>query len=488
MVFNSLAFLAFLAVVLFFYYRLKHRSQNTMLVAASYFFYGWWDWRFLGLLLFTTLFDYWCAQRIEEASKPQRKKWFLGFSMTLNLASIGFFKYFNFFADSFERVLNTFGMQADMPTLHVLLPLGISFYTFLSMSYTIDVYRGHLKAARNPVDFMLYVSFFPHLVAGPIVRAQDLLPQCSKPRTPRHDQIIDGIWLCLLGYFKKVVIADRLAPFVDAGFSNGQTPFTDSTSWLVLYAFAFQIYGDFSGYSDIARGLSKLMGFELVQNFRAPYLVANPAAFWRHWHISLSVWLRDYLYIPLGGNRFGSLRTFRNLMLTMVLGGLWHGAGIAYLAWGFYHGMLLVVHRSWKGLLASKEPTKEEPPDETSAPMNSSPGVRVWNWVAAFGFFHLTCIGWLLFRAGSIPANLSQWQTITSYLSTLGRIPTQWSGYEWPILLLGGSALLFQWKHSAMDHFSKWSGKLQVLAVVTMLTAIASLGIFEGSSFIYFQF
>jgi alginate O-acetyltransferase complex protein AlgI len=347
------------------------------------------------------------------------------------------------------------------------------------------VYRGHLKAARNPVDFMLYVSFFPHLVAGPIVRAQDLLPQCSKPRTLRHDQIVDGVWLCLLGYFKKIVIADRLAPFVDAGFSTGQSPFTDATSWLVLYAFAFQIYGDFSGYSDIARGLSKLMGFELVQNFKSPYLVSNPPAFWRNWHISLSVWLRDYLYIPLGGNRLGSFTTFRNLMITMILGGLWHGAGIAYLAWGIYHGLLLVFHRTCLAI-GSKAIRKPEETSNSSTPPAAKS--RAWALLAGIGFFHLTCIGWLLFRAGSIPANLSQWQTITSYLSTLGRIPTQWSGYEWPILLLGGSALLFQWKHTAMDHFSKWSGKLQVVAVVTTLAAIASLGIFEGSSFIYFQF
>jgi len=480
MVFNSVVFLVFLAVVLVLYYQIKHRSQNLMLVLASYLFYGWWDWRFLGLLLFTTFFDYWCALRLEAEPNPTRKKWFLAFSMITNLSAIGFFKYYNFFAGSFERVLSTFGMKADLPTLHILLPVGISFYTFLSMSYTIDVYRGHLKAARNPLDFMLYVSFFPHLVAGPIVQAKDLLPQCRNPRVFNQDQIINGIWLCLLGYFKKVVIADRLSPFVDWGFSTGQAPFSDGTSWLVLYAFAFQIYGDFSGYSDIARGLAKLMGFEFMHNFKAPYLTRNPAEFWQHWHISLSRWLRDYLYIPLGGNRQGTLCTIRNLMITMILGGLWHGAGLAFLAWGLFHGILLVVHRTWNSL----QRALFAPAIPTSLPDHSPTRLLRCKhalWVVLF--FHITCVGWLLFRAGS-----SQWSIISSYLVTLCIMPTQWSGFAWPVLWLGALALLLQWKHSAMDCFAHWAADRQVLAVAAVLSGIASLGVFEGSSFIYFQF
>ena len=485
MVFNSVVFLVFLAVVLALYYRLQHRSQNIMLVIASYVFYGWWDWRFLSLLLFTTFFDYWCALRLEAEPRPTRKKWFLAFSMAMNLSAIGFFKYFNFFAAGFERVLTTFGMKADLPTLHILLPVGISFYTFLSMSYTIDVYRGQLKAARKPLDFMLYVAFFPHLVAGPIVRAKDLLPQCRKPRVLDQDQIITGIWLCLLGYFKKVVIADRLSPLVDWGFSSGQAPFHDATSWLVLYAFAFQIYGDFSGYSDIARGLAKLMGFEFVHNFKAPYLTRNPAEFWKNWHISLSVWLRDYLYIPLGGNRLGSLRTVRNLMITMILGGLWHGAGLAFLAWGFFHGILLVVHRAWNALPRWIAPAAVVMPPPASAPTVL---LRFKHALFVIGFFHITCLGWLLFRAGSSPAGSSQWGIIASYLGTLWIVPKQWSGFLWPVLLLGALALLLQWKHAAMDGFAHWASDRQALAVAAVLTGIASLGVFEGSSFIYFQF
>jgi D-alanyl-lipoteichoic acid acyltransferase DltB (MBOAT superfamily) len=340
------------------------------------------------------------------------------------------------------------------------------------MSYTIDVYRGHLKAARNPLDFMLYVSFFPHLVAGPIVRAKDLLPQCMRPRVIRRDQVLDGIWLCLLGYLKKVVIADRLAPFVDWGFNSGQAPFGDATSWLVLYAFAFQIYGDFSGYTDIARGLAKLMGFELVHNFKSPYLVRNPVEFWRNWHISLSVWLRDYLYIPLGGNRNGTLATHRNLLITMVLGGLWHGAGFAFLAWGLFHGLLLIAHRLWVSARGQAAPA----------------GSRLLRFALTVVFFHITCIGWLLFRAGSCPKDVSQLDVITGFLGTLLVFPAQWSGFAWPVLLLGGLALALQWMHSEMDSFSKWPAARQTMATAAALVAIASLGVFEGSSFIYFQF
>lgn len=485
MVFNSIAFLVFLTIVLALYYRLKHRAQNILLVVASYIFYGWWDWRFLGLLLFSTFFDYWCALRLGTVTTPSSRKWFLAFSMAMNLAIVGVFKYYDFFADSFTKVLTTFGMNADIPTLHVILPVGISFYTFLSMSYTIDVYRGHLKATKNPLDFMLYVSFFPHLVAGPIMRAKDLLPQCQNSRSIHQDQVINGIWLCLLGYLKKVVIADRLAPFVNWGFASGHSPFTDGTSWLVLYAFAFQVYGDFSGYSDIARGLSKLMGFELIQNFKAPYLVSNPASFWKHWHISLSEWLKDYLYIPLGGNRRGTLFTIRNLMITMVLGGLWHGAGLAYLAWGLYHGILLVLHSGSNSLKQSEKSHKGgEISPATQIPLTT----RIKSAAIIAIFFHVTCIGWLLFRAGSVPPEYSQWDVISSYLGTLWKFPYQSSVFAWPVLLLGSLALILQWKHVAMDHFSDWSERNQALAVAATLTALASLGVFEGSSFIYFQF
>lgn len=475
MVFNSLTFLIFLAVVLVLYYRLKLRGQNVLLVIASYVFYGWWDWRFLGLLLFSTFFDYWAALRIDSEKDERRRKWFLAGSMAVNLGVLGFFKYFDFFADSLQKVFATIGFSLDLPTLHIILPIGISFYTFLSMSYTIDVYRRELPATRNPLEFMLYVSFFPHLVAGPIVRASYLLPQCQRPRVIQRDEVLNGIWLCVLGLLKKVVIADRLGQLANWGFSSSHAPFSDANTWLVVYAFAFQIYGDFSGYSDIARGLSKLMGFELVTNFRAPYLVTNPASFWQHWHISLSVWLRDYLYIPLGGNRGGPSKTYRNLMTTMLLGGLWHGAGFAFLIWGLYHGILLVLHRLWSGALPHREKAMSPWP------------LRV---VSVVIFFQLTCLGWLLFRAGSLPADVSQWPVIRQFLASMFnfRLNSGLSPLWQPVLLLGAVALWLQWKHEAMDRFSQWRDGAQAFAVCGMLMAIAGLGVFGGSSFIYFQF
>jgi D-alanyl-lipoteichoic acid acyltransferase DltB (MBOAT superfamily) len=445
------------------------------LLVASYVFYGWWDWRFLGLLWASTLFDWWAGLKITEAQGARRRAWLWG-SVAVNMGVLGFFKYFNFFADSFARVLALVGFQADLPTLHVVLPLGISFYTFLSMSYTIDIYRGEMQATRRLEDFMLYVAFFPHLVAGPIVRASFLLPQCARPRVIKRSQVIDGVWLFLLGMVKKVVIADRLAEVSDWGFTAGlNPPFLDANAWIPVYAFAFQIYGDFSGYSDMARGLSKIMGFELTENFRTPYLVGNPADFWRHWHISLSTWLRDYVYIPLGGNRLGGAKTYRNLMTTMILGGLWHGAGLAFLAWGAYHGLLLSIGRWFSGAKAGKTPAR----------------TRSWmHWLAVAAFFHATCVGWLLFRAGSLPKLEMQRDIITQYLGAMFSfyLADGLSQLLWPVVLLGGLALWMQFRHKEMDNFSAWTEGRQAFGVAAGLFLITTLGVFHGTSFIYFQF
>ena len=471
MVFNSLVFVVFLAVVLGIYFRLGLRGQNRLLIVASYVFYGWWDWRFLGLLVFSTVFDWWAALKIDAADDPRKRKlWLIG-SMVVNMGILGFFKYFNFFAETFADVLGFFGFVAHVPTLQVILPLGISFYTFLSMSYTIDVYRKALKPTSRLSDFVLFVSFFPHLVAGPIVRASYLLPQCQKPRVIVRAEVLNGIWLCLMGFVKKVVIADRLGHVADWGFSPGGTP-GDANAWLVVYAFAFQIYGDFSGYSDIARGLSKLMGFELPLNFRAPYLVGSPSAFWQHWHISLSTWLRDYLYIPLGGNRGSSWATYRNLMLTMLLGGLWHGAGLAFLIWGLYHGLLLVGHRVWSGLRSATESS------------------RLRQAISVFLFFHLTCIGWLFFRAGTVPTGQSS-AVITGFLTAMFSFRLDSGGIDGiaqSVGMLGALALFLQCKCDEMERFSSWPERKQAIAVASALSLIAAVGEFHGGSFIYFQF
>ena len=546
MVFNSLVFLAFLGIVLLLYYRLGFRAQNWMLIGASYLFYGWWDYRFVALLLFTTFFDYVCALWIDRETRPARRRLLLASSMTVNLGVLCIFKYFNFFAASLQSAVAVFGVHLSFPMLHVVLPVGISFYTFLSMSYTIDVYRRELKPTHDPTEFMLYVAYFPHLVAGPIVRASILLPQCQKPRVIVPEQVANGLWLMLMGYVKKVVIADRLAQAVNWGFAQGRPPFADGNSWLLLYAFAFQIYGDFSGYSDIARGLAKIMGFELVENFRAPYLVTNPASFWRHWHISLSTWLRDYLYVPLGGNRHGRLNTYRNLMTTMLLGGLWHGAGVAYVLWGLYHGALLAVHRLWHDLTGAKrgaqpvagEAVAAERVDSrepataavaaASAPelalpalpaMGASFKLEEWKptnpppaegrkrvglraavparlglagWlkqaILVVLFFHITNVGWLLFRAGSLPAGVSQLHFVLDYLRALAVWPGAVQPMAHGILVLGAVSLFLQWKFDVMNRFSEWRLVWQVIGVTAALGALAGLGIFEGSQFIYFQF
>jgi D-alanyl-lipoteichoic acid acyltransferase DltB (MBOAT superfamily) len=398
---------------------------------------------------------------------------------------LGIFKYYNFFADSLRHVLEALGMHPGFPILNVILPVGISFYTFLSMSYTIDVYRKEIPASRNPVDFLLYVSFFPHLVAGPIVRASYLLPQCQARRVISRPEVVNGVWLMLLGYLKKIVIADQLGSIVSWGFSSPQSPFPDLNSWFIIYAFAFQIYGDFAGYSDIARGLAKLMGFELVENFRAPYLVRNPSSFWRHWHISLSTWLRDYLYIPLGGNRHGPLNTYRNLAITMLLGGLWHGAGIAFVIWGLYHGLLLAIHRWWADHFGT---------DRHQPGVGATGAVTLFDklkdWALVFIFFHVTCIGWLIFRAGALRTTQDQVNVIGSYLRAMTNF-SHWGGLTplaGGILSLGFLGLVFQWKHNAMDHFSRWQVRWQVVGAATAIVLITVLGVFEGSQFIYFQF
>jgi len=471
MVFNSITFLVFCAVVFPLYYLFPFRWQNYLLLAASYFFYGWWDWRFTLLLLSTTSIDFWVARQIGHSNDHAVRRRFLTISIVANLAALGTFKYFNFFSTSLQTVLHGIGLSADWPTLHVILPVGISFYTFVSMSYTLDVYRRELAPARHFADFALFVSYFPHLVAGPIMRASNLLPQCSQPRVIKRDELVNGLWLILIGFVKKIVIADHLAHIADSGFREQIPPSADANAWWFVLAFAFQIYGDFSGYSDIARGLAKLMGFELVVNFRAPYLVTGPSEFWKNWHISLSTWLRDYLYIPLGGNRYGRFKTYRNLMATMVLGGLWHGAGLLYLIWGFYHGTLLCVQRAGNEIFGSRAPAR-----------------RLLVAAQIMGFFGLTCVGWLIFRAGSCAPGIRSDILIWNFLRAMATPPTTLLPIAWAVILLGSLGMVFQATHRKMDLFVDWSPRQQAAGICVALTLLCILGVFDGSQFIYFQF
>ncbi len=342
--FNSLTFAVFMPTVYLLYRLLPHRGQNVMLLVASYVFYGAWDWRFLGLIGISTLVDY-CVGLLLPTAEGTRRRVYLWISICTNLGILGTFKYFGFFSDSLKDLFELFGLTASWPTIYLVLPVGISFYTFQTLSYTIDIYRGSLKPTRNILDFALFVAFFPQLVAGPIERATNLIPQIVKPRILSLDQTTRGLYLILFGLLKKVVIADGVAPSVNAVFGSTGTV---STAEIVFacYLFTVQIYCDFSGYSDIARGLAKLMGFDLMTNFRTPYFSANPAELWERWHISLSTWLRDYVYFSFGGNRKGELRTYVNLMATMVIGGLWHGSSWNFALWGLYNGTWLCAHRA----------------------------------------------------------------------------------------------------------------------------------------------
>lgn len=345
MTFNSLQYAAFLPIVLLIYWQLPRRPQNVVLLVASYVFYGAFDWRFLGLLCLSTVTDYTVGRLLEVTEDPRRRKQIFAVSLCVNLGILGFFKYFNFFTSDGARFLGHLGLHLAPPVLRILLPVGISFYTFHGMSYTFDVFRRDIEPTHSLLDFAVFVAFFPQLVAGPIGRAHLQLPQFGRDRTPPDwTQVRRAVFLILLGLFKKIAIADMLAPYVDNAFRH---PAGTSFIGLIVgvWAFAFQIYGDFAGYSDIARGSAFLLGIELPENFNQVYFSRSITEFWRRWHISLSNWLRDYLYIPLGGNQHGEVQTYRNLMLTMLIGGLWHGAALTFIVWGGLHGLYLVVER-----------------------------------------------------------------------------------------------------------------------------------------------
>ena len=347
MLFVELKFFAFFAVVFPVFWALRSNLwKKGWLLLASYVFYGSWDWRFLFLIFFSTVVDYVGGLGIEGAKSPARRRAWLMVSLGMNLGLLGFFKYFNFFVDSAVALAQVLGMQAHYERLAIVLPVGISFYTFQSMSYTIDVYRGVLRARRSFLDFALFLSFFTHLVAGPIVRAKDLLHQFDRAPVFAEVPLRSALLLFLLGFVKKAVVSDNLAPFVDQYFASPAS-YTASSSWLALAFYSVQIFCDFSGYTDMAIACAALLGYRLLANFDAPYLAGNITEFWRRWHMSLSRWLRDYLYVPLGGSRGSRLFHYRNLMLTMLLGGLWHGASWNFVIWGGLHGLALVVHKEW---------------------------------------------------------------------------------------------------------------------------------------------
>ena len=550
--YNSWAFWGLFALVLLPYWRLPHRHQNSLLLAASYLFYGFWDYRFLFLILLSTAIDFVAGRAIAGEQQPprqlkqlaalllaasfvlcsnidygaltaaalagsaqallaalpgrladllvpavtvgmiagfglyyryveaqpeaRRRKLCMVASMVANLSILAFFKYFSFFADSFAELLTSIGLgHPSWFTLNVLLPAGISFYTFQSMSYCIDIYRGHAKPTSNFRDFALFVCFFPHLVAGPIMRASTLLPQVISARTLAVGAWSEGFYLVALGMFKKIVVADNLAPIVNSVYAQGDAGTQTLSGMDVLiatYAFAIQIYCDFSGYSNVARGISKWLGFDLVINFNNPYIAQSPSDFWLRWHISLSSWLRDYLYIPLGGNRNGTLSTYKNLTLTMVLGGLWHGANWTFIAWGFYHGFILCVYRVL-GI-----------PDVVPANARYH-RLRVAGRILFM--LHLTCIGWLLFRASSITtAGHMLVRVFTNFVATPFAMSALWLTLFFSVPLLAFEFWVGREDKVPAFLQKPWWQQLPAWGYIAVMVVVFQAS--RTSAFIYFQF
>lgn len=478
MLFNGLPFLAFLPAFSLAYFSTRGRVRLWVCLVGSCIFYAWWDWRFLGLLAVSIAVDYTLGLLLERDSTPEVRKRLVTLSIVVNLSFLGFFKYFNFFAGSLTRITEPLGLHGSYTTLHIILPVGISFYVFKTMSYTIDVYRRTERAERDLLLFATFVVFFPELVAGPIVRASRMLPQLRITQRFDYARTLDGLSLMAAGYVRKVVIADSIAPLVDVRFASPGA-YGPLSLLIAVYLYAFQIYCDFSGYSDIAIGLARVFGFDFGINFARPYLAESFSGFWSRWHISLSTWLRDYLYIPLGGSRGGQLLTYRNLMLTMLLGGLWHGANWTFVVWGALHGTYLVIER----MLAA-------PAHALRARM------RIPQWLATgaeiFLVFNLTCLAWIFFRA---PTFAVAWQVLHGIVAggafSVAAVEQKFLIVRAVILCAGlmGIEAIREFNPGVfVRRFHAENPWLRMSFVAGCLWLLALGGSFTGANFIYFQF
>jgi alginate O-acetyltransferase complex protein AlgI len=464
MLFNSLEFPLFLILVLILFHLVKHNLfRQYLLLGASLFFYGYWKWTYLVLLMASSSIDYWAAIQIEQQDDPQRKRFFLLLSLAGNLSILLFFKYGWFIGESF------FISTANIPSwLHVVLPVGISFYTFQAMGYVVDVYRKRLPAEKSYASFLLFITYFPQLVAGPIERAPHLLKQLKDFQQDICIKWMPGLWLVASGFAKKLLLADRLGVYVDSAF-NHPNDTTAPQLLMAIFFFAFQIYGDFSGYTDIARGISLFFGVDLMKNFNRPYLARTLADFWRRWHISLSGWFRDYVYYPLGGSREGKWKMYSNLLIVFALSGLWHGANWTFLLWGLWHGFGLVAER----MIVGAKPKKH-------------PGRLYYLTTLLFVF-----TGWFLFRVNSWADILIFKQTLTGISSwTMANFNLFHSNSEL-FLSLACIALLWIWEAIEIKQLfseKKVSVDIQTLLLVATLFVVLWFGHFKGQDFIYFQF
>ncbi|PWW29907.1 MULTISPECIES: MBOAT family O-acyltransferase [unclassified Chryseobacterium] len=477
MLFNSIGFLIFLPIVFclyWFVFNKKYQNQNKLLLLASFYFYACWDWRFLFLLMFSIGLDYFSGIKIENSKNKREAKFWLTLSIVINLGFLGFFKYYNFFIESFADLLGGMGFKVNIWLLNVILPVGISFYTFHGLSYVIDVYKKRIRAERSFIDYAVFVSYFPLLVAGPIERATHLLPQIQKKRTFSYEQAADGMRQILWGFFKKMVIADNCAPLVNEIFTHYQT---ESPANLLIGAvlFAFQIYGDFSGYSDIALGVSRLFGIELLKNFAFPYFSRDIAEFWRRWHISLSSWFRDYLYIPLGGSKGGLGMKIRNTFIIFLVSGFWHGANWTFIIWGGLNALFFMPL-----LIMEKNRTNIE----VAAQGKWFPSFK--EILQILITFSATCIAWIFFRSESV---LQAFEYIKRIFSLeLFSLPAQ---MPVKVFALTACMLIIEWINREQFHglqirrFNPWVRRILYGIIIYIILRYANFG---NNEFIYFQF
>jgi alginate O-acetyltransferase complex protein AlgI len=482
MLFNSLGYAIFLPIVFFVYWFVTNNKlvvQNVFLLSASYFFYACWDWRFLFLLMFSTLLDFVTGIRIAESERRSKRLFWFWLSISINVGFLGLFKYYNFFATSFAAAVGHLGFQVNAWTLKVILPVGISFYTFHGLSYVIDIYKKRIPAERNFVDYALFVSFFPLLVAGPIERATHLLPQIKKPRTFQYDRAVDGLKQILWGLFKKIVIADTCARYVNLVFNNAGS-FPGSAHVLAALFFALQIYCDFSGYSDIALGTARLLGIDLLRNFAFPYFSRDIAEFWRRWHISLSSWFRDYLYIPLGGSKVGTWKKIRNVFIIFLVSGFWHGANWTFIFWGGLNALFILPSVIFK--------TNRNNIDIV-ARGRLLPTAR--EFVSILITFSLTVFAWIFFRAASLGAAFRFIEGIfsRSLFSPVPRDTTLKLSFIVPLALF----VLMEWTGREQQYAIaglgvRWPRVARWAAFYTLFFYITYFMTGGSQTFIYFQF